>query len=59
VMDGHTFRAAMLQDPRLARIPLVVLTAAEPSAAANLSALRVFRKPVDVRALLGVIRQHC
>ena len=59
VMDGPQFRSAMLQDPRLANIPVVVVTAAEPQAAAGLSAVRVFKKPVDVDALLATIRQNC
>lgn len=59
VMDGPQFRSAMLQDTRLAKIPVVVVTAFEPAAAASLSALRVFRKPVDVDALLGTIRENC
>lgn len=59
VMDGAQFRSAMLQDPRLAKIPVVVVTAFEPSAAANLSVLRVFRKPVDVDALLSTVRENC
>jgi CheY-like chemotaxis protein len=59
VMDGPAFRAAMLADPRLANIPIVVVTAFEPRAAADLSALRVFRKPVDVDGLLGTVRENC
>jgi two-component system, chemotaxis family, chemotaxis protein CheY len=59
VMDGPQFRSALLRDPRLAKIPVVVVTALEPSAAAGLSALRVFRKPVDVDALVSVVRQNC
>src|SRR5690348_6657078 len=59
VMDGPQFRSAMLQVPRLAKIPVVVVTALDPSAAAGLSPASVFRKPVDVDALLVVIRRHC
>ncbi|HUN56886.1 MAG TPA: response regulator [Candidatus Binataceae bacterium] len=59
VMDGPRFRTAMLQDQRLAKVPVVVVTAMDPSAAAGLSAQRVLRKPVDVDALLAVIRQYC
>ena len=59
IMDGPQFRAAMLADPRFALIPVIVVTAFEPSSAAALSALRVFRKPLDVTALLGVIRKNC
>lgn len=59
VMNGPQFRAAMLKDPRLAAIPVVLVTALDPTAAAGLSAVRVFRKPIDVDALVGVVRQHC
>jgi CheY-like chemotaxis protein len=59
IMGGPEFRSALLQDPRLAKIPVVVVTALEPSAAAGLSAVRVFRKPVDVDALVNVVRQNC
>jgi CheY-like chemotaxis protein len=59
VMGGSEFRTAMLRDERLAKIPVVVVTALEPTAAAGLSAVRVFRKPVDVDALVEVIRQNC
>lgn len=59
VMDGPVFRAAMLQEPRLANVPVIVVTAFEPQAAANLRALRVFRKPVDVDALLNTVRENC
>lgn len=59
VMDGPEFRAALLRDPRLARIPVVIVTALDPSSAAGLSAVRVLRKPVDLEALLSVVRKNC
>jgi CheY-like chemotaxis protein len=59
VMDGTQFRSAMLQDPRLAKIPAVVVTAFEPLATENLAALRVFRKPLDFDALLSTVRKSC
>lgn len=59
VMDGPRFRAALLRDSRLAKVPVVVVTALDPSAAAGLGALRVLRKPVDIDSLLSVIRQYC
>ena len=59
MMDGPQFRAAQLSDPRLAKIPVVVVTALEPSAAVGLSPLRVFRKPVDVEGLIKVVRENC
>jgi CheY-like chemotaxis protein len=59
VMDGARFRSAMLSEPRLAKIPVVIVTAFEPPSAAKLAAVRVFRKPVDVDALLRTIRANC
>jgi CheY-like chemotaxis protein len=59
VMTGTQFRSAMLQDPRLAKIPAVVVTAFEPLVAGNLSVLRVFRKPLDIDALLRTVRENC
>ncbi len=59
VMSGTQMRAAMLRDPKLKKIPVVVVTAFEPPAAASLAALRVFRKPLDFDALLGTVREYC
>jgi CheY-like chemotaxis protein len=59
VMDGRQLRSALLRDPRLASIPVVVVTALEPADAAGLSVLKVFRKPLDVEALLTVVRENC
>jgi CheY-like chemotaxis protein len=58
-MGGLEFRSAMLRNPRLANIPVIITTAFEPPAAANLSALRVLRKPIDVDALLAAVRSNC
>lgn len=59
VMDGRQFREAMLKDQRLAKVPVVIVTAFEPQTAAALLPFRVFRKPVDVDALLKTVRQVC
>jgi len=58
VMDGRQFRSVLLQDPRLAKIPVIVVTALDPSAAAGMGALRVLRKPLDVNALIRIIKQR-
>ncbi|MGH7932370.1 MAG: response regulator [Candidatus Binataceae bacterium] len=57
IMDGPQFRSALLRDPRLMKIPIVIVTAMDPAAATGLSAVRVFRKPLDVDALLLIVRQ--
>ena len=60
VMDGAELRTVMLQDRRLAKIPAVMVSAfAQPANTANLSLVRVLKKPVDVAALLRVVRQYC
>ncbi|HJU29540.1 MAG TPA: response regulator [Candidatus Binataceae bacterium] len=59
LMDGWELRSALLKDQRLAKVPVVVVTAFDPTAGASLSAVRVFRKPVDLEALLGVVRSNC
>ena len=59
VMSGPEFREVQQQNPKWSAIPVVVVTAFEPSAAIGLSPLRIFRKPFDVRALVEVIRANC
>jgi CheY-like chemotaxis protein len=60
VMDGWAFRAAQLEDPRLARIPVVVLSAAADLTrhAAELHVDEFLNKPVDVPRLLHAIERH-
>jgi CheY-like chemotaxis protein len=60
VMDGWAFRAAQLEDPRLASIPVVVLSAAADLTrhAAELHVEQYLNKPVDVSRLLHAIERH-
>jgi CheY-like chemotaxis protein len=61
VMNGWTFRAEQLKDPRLANIPVAVITADE-TATLNTAALGVDElmvKPVDLRRLLAFVDRHC
>jgi CheY-like chemotaxis protein len=59
VMDGREFRRHMKRDPRLAEIPVVVISGADldlvKSAFADVVAC--FRKPVDLPALLSILGQ--
>jgi CheY-like chemotaxis protein len=58
-MDGREFRALQLGDPGLASIPVVVMSAVDPSAPADLGAAAVIQKPLDVLALLELVRSNC
>lgn len=58
VMNGWDFRAAQLQDVRLAGIPTLVLTAAgslESRAHGELAMPHVLKKPIDLDVLLDTI----
>ncbi len=61
VMDGFEFRSEQLADPELSAIPVVVVSAGGRSeqAAREMGALGCFRKPLDVAALLSLLRQAC
>jgi CheY-like chemotaxis protein len=59
VMDGRQFRKLQLKDEELAKIPTVVVSALSSAATADLAALKAFRKPVDIQALLQVLRANC
>lgn len=57
VMDGWEFRAAQIRDPRLASIPVVVMTADGQAAekAKKMNAKGFVQKPFDIELLLKVI----
>lgn len=57
-MDGYTFRERQLADPRLAHIPVAVISAAPylPEKAQQLRVARFLNKPFDLTALLDFVR---
>lgn len=59
-MDGWSVRAAMLEDPALAGVPVVVLSGAADvrQASSGLGAVRVLTKPVKWSTFLQVVREH-
>jgi len=59
-MDGWQFRAAQLGDPRLAGIPVIVLTAdsREHQKACELGIARGLRKPIDLDQLLAAVAEY-
>jgi CheY-like chemotaxis protein len=56
-MDGWEFRARQKNDPRIAHIPVVVVSAS--SAAKPIDAASILRKPVDIDRLLETVARHC
>ncbi len=57
VMDGWEVAGRMHADPRLAAIPVCVVTATPEWAPAD--AACVLPKPVDVRRLLALVHRYC
>ncbi|HUS28351.1 MAG TPA: response regulator [Kofleriaceae bacterium] len=58
IMNGWEFRASQLADRELARIPVVVMTAAADLTRSPIAAAQVLPKPVTTKALLDAIAQH-
>ncbi len=61
VMDGHQFREAQLRDPRLAAVPVVVMSgdANVADTARDLYAESVIQKPVQMSRLLAEVSRFC
>ena len=61
VMDGWTFRVEQRQDPLLADIPVVVLTATiDPEREARrLGAVAALQKPLGITRLIDLVSRYC
>jgi CheY-like chemotaxis protein len=59
VMDGWEFRRRQREDPQLARVPVVVLSALDQSRAVDLGGAAFLKKPLDFDRLLELVRQYC
>ena len=59
VMDGWTFRQALLKDQSLASIPVIVMTAATPARVAAIAAQVILYKPLHMGKVMAVVQQHC
>ena len=61
VMNGWAFRAEQLRDPKLAEIPVIVVSADSMVArrAADLGAAGYVGKPIDFDRLLALVATHC
>lgn len=59
VMDGWAFRAAQQQDPELASIPVVAITAAGKPVASSIDATEVIQKPFGIDQVRAAIQRYC
>lgn len=59
VMDGWEFRREQQRDATIANVPVVVLSALEPSRAADVAAAEVLKKPLDFDRLLKLVQHYC
>ena len=61
VMDGWAFRVEQRQDPRIANIPVIILTASLNPAqeAARLGAVAGLQKPLGVLKLVDMVGEYC
>ena len=59
IMNGWQFRSAQKEDPALAAIPVVVISAAVPDHAPPIDANAYMRKPLDLDRLLTTVRTFC
>jgi CheY-like chemotaxis protein len=59
VMDGWEFRRRQVQDPTIATVPVVVLSALDPARASDLGGTAFLKKPLDFDRLLELVRRFC
>jgi CheY-like chemotaxis protein len=59
VMDGWEFRRRQVQDPSIATVPVVVLSAVDPARASELGDTAFLKKPLDFDRLLDLVRRFC
>jgi len=59
IMDGWEFRERQQDDPRLAGVPVVVITAAGKYGTRAIDAEQILPKPLRIEHVLEVIEQYC
>ena len=59
IMDGWEFRRRQVEDPAIAQVPVVVLSALDPARGADLNGAAFLKKPLDFDRLLELVRRFC
>src|SRR4051812_15772869 len=59
VMDGWAFRREQQEDPKLADIPIVVLSGIEADHVRDMGAAASFHKPVSFPEVIDALRRAC
>jgi CheY-like chemotaxis protein len=59
VMDGFDFLRFRNEDPRLAQVPVVLVTNAKPHERPTVGVNDVVRKPIDIDEILFAIKRYC
>ena len=59
VMDGWAFRREQRNDPGLADVPVVVLSALDAARVSEIGAIEFLEKPLDFDRLLELVRRYC
>jgi CheY-like chemotaxis protein len=58
VMDGATFLEAQAREAAIARVPVVIVTAAGAAHLSGLEGKPVLAKPIQLEVLLNVVKAH-
>jgi DNA-binding response OmpR family regulator len=59
VMDGWEFRREQQRDPRVANVPVIVLTALDRTRVGDIGEAAFMKKPLDFDRLLDLVRRYC
>jgi len=59
VMDGWEFRRHQVENPSIASVPVVVLSALDHTHLADLGGTAFLKKPLDFDRLLELVRRFC
>jgi DNA-binding response OmpR family regulator len=59
VMDGWEFRRQQQRDPKVANVPVIVLSALDRTRVGDIGEAGFMKKPLDFDQLLELVRRYC